>query len=107
MNAYLLKSTTNTKLSLICDKQGNLLLSPRSSRRLSNSETLDSVFLGGIGEYENGFLAAVMSLVSWPFTFATVGSKVEVTPAVDCKSAKSASKTIINAKSDEIIIRAS
>ena len=71
--------------------QKNLLLSPRSSRRLSSSETPDSAFLGGIGEYENGFPEDTLSFKSWPFTFA-VWSKDEVTPAVDCKSAKSASE---------------
>ena len=66
-------------------------MSPRSSRRLSSSDIVDSVFLGGIGEYENGFGEDNASLGEWPFTFP-IGSKDEVTPAVDCKSAKSASK---------------
>lgn len=54
---------------------------------------LESGFLGGIGEYENGLLGDEMSFASWPLTFSLgAGSNDGLVPAVACKSANNASK---------------
>ena len=93
--------------------KADLLLSPRSSKRLSSTEIselappwLPGLVRFGIGEYEKGLPTEDDGDVSaslWLTPFEAAGaSNVELSPAVDCKSANKASGKKKNYQSDQI-----